>query len=90
MLGVGLGFGTSDVAPTFTTCPHCSYLVNGSCLICEPGNPHPGCEGCIGGRPAPSPWWKHEIFLGVALGVAVSVLSAVAVVHYEQHFLNRK
>ncbi len=61
------------------SCPHCSYLVEGSCLVCTEGNQHPACEGCVNGRLQPRPWYKHEIVLAVATATLVSIASAIIV-----------
>lgn len=61
------------------TCPHCSYLVEGSCVICPNGHPHPSCEGCLDGRLPPRPWYRHELVIAITTATMVSIASAILV-----------
>lgn len=70
-----------------TTCPHCSYLVGGTCVICEDGDPHPGCEGCVNGRLRPPPWWENELFVAISTAVVVSVATAIIVPRLEKQIM---
>ena len=63
------------VAP-ITTCPHCSVLVDGSCIQCQDGETHPSCKFCKGGEHKP-PWHKSELMVAFASAVLVSVGSAI-------------
>lgn len=67
-----LGLGVTPI----TTCPHCSKLVDGSCVVCGPEDPHPSCENCEGGRLA-IPWYQSELFLAIVTTVAVTVVSSI-------------
>jgi len=60
-------------------CPHCSYLSNGGCTVCEDGDTHPGCEGCQEGRLPPLPWYRGELFLTIATSLVVSIASGIVV-----------
>lgn len=66
------GLGISPI----TTCPHCSKLINGSCVVCGPGDLHPSCESCEEGRLV-TPWYRHELVVAIFTTVVVSVASAV-------------
>lgn len=65
----------AGVAP-ITTCPHCSKLVNGSCVVCSPGDLHPSCEFCEEGRIV-MPWYRNELVVAIFTTVVVSVASAL-------------
>jgi hypothetical protein len=70
--------------PVFTTCPRCSYLWEGKCIVCEDDDPHPGCEGCVGGRLPKPPWYKSDLFVGVSVAVVISVVSSLIVSRIER------
>ena len=74
------GLGQTTRTP-FMTCPNCSYLVDGTCVICGANDPHPACENCVAGhyQPPPEPWYKHDIFLAVTTATIASVMSAIAI-----------
>lgn len=61
------------------SCPHCSYLVEGECVICEDDDPHPACQGCVGGRLPPLPWYKTDLFVSIMTATVVSIASAIIV-----------
>lgn len=61
-----------------TTCPHCSKLVNGTCQMCYPGDPHPSCEACENGRIV-VPWYRSELLLTIFTTVVVTVASGVII-----------
>jgi hypothetical protein len=71
------GFPLAGEVPVFQTCPQCSYLRDGSCVVCEPGNPHPGCSRCEGGKPKADPWYRHPLFIGIVTATAVGVISSI-------------
>lgn len=73
-----------DTFPVVTTCPHCSYLWDGKCIVCPDGDPHPACEGCVGGRLPRPPWYRSELFIALATTVAVSVATAIIVPRVER------
>jgi hypothetical protein len=59
-----------------TTCPHCSALVEGSCVRCPEGSNHPSCKNCQGGVHKP-PWYTNDK-VQTALAIAsASVVSAL-------------
>lgn len=67
-----------------TTCPHCSILVNGSCMLCADGDSHPSCIDCVNGRHKP-PWHRSSLTLAITTAVVVSVISGLLVAR-----INRK
>jgi hypothetical protein len=74
--------GGAQTVPQFTTCPHCSILRNGECVVCAEGDEnHPSCRHCEGGtyKPPADPWYKDEIVLAIGTAVVVSVCSALII-----------
>jgi hypothetical protein len=59
-----------------TSCPHCSILVNGTCVTCSVGVDHPACADCEGGRYRP-PWYRNSLTLTILTTVLVSVASGL-------------
>jgi hypothetical protein len=59
------------------SCPHCSYLVEGSCVVCPDGDPHPACEGCKNGRLPPQPWYKNDLAIAIMTSTVVAISSAI-------------
>ena len=72
-----------------TSCPACSYLVNGTCEICSNEDPHPGCIDCVDGRPAPAPWYAHPLILGVGSAVVVALAVSLVVPRLERAITQR-
>ena len=67
--------GTGEITP-FTTCPHCSVLVNGTCFECDPASTHPSCQNCVNGEHQP-PWYQglfQTLLLSVTVGVATAII----------------
>jgi hypothetical protein len=65
----------------FMSCPPCSYLVEGTCVVCDPADEHPACQHCVAGQyqpPKPS-WYESELLLAVMTATVVSVASAIVV-----------
>jgi hypothetical protein len=64
----------------FTTCPHCSILRGGECVVCQPGEEnHPSCRHCENGvyDPPPEPWYQRDLVVAIGTTIVVSVISAV-------------
>jgi hypothetical protein len=72
------------MVPVVTTCPPCSYLWEGKCLVCEEGDTHPGCRGCIDGQLPKPPWYKSDFFVTVTASVLVAVVSTLIVARLER------
>jgi hypothetical protein len=92
---VGLGWGglgAAELRPIFTTCPHCSYLVEGSCVVCQPGDAHPSCQDCVDGqyRPPATAWYRSQFALAVLTAVLVAVSSSLVVNRIERAIAKRK
>ena len=59
-----------------TTCPHCSILMDGSCVPCPEEADHPSCKNCHG--PVHRPPWYTNDKVQTALAIAsASVVSAL-------------
>ena len=85
MLGVvGYHMGTGDVqtAAAIVTCPACSFLSNGSCVVCQTSDEHPGCDGCRDGVVI---WYRRPLFVSVVTAVSVSLLVGVIVKQVKTH-----
>ena len=69
------------VVPAITTCPHCSVLVAGSCVVCGPLDQHPSCLHCQDGvyTPPADPWWRHELVWFSLMSVAAGIATALVV-----------
>lgn len=85
------GNGPARTVQMFTTCPHCSILRNGECVVCEPGDEnHPSCRHCENGHynPPSEPWYKQDIVIAIGTAVVVSVASALIIMQI-QSYLNK-
>ncbi len=85
---VGMAFGAT--VPVVTSCPHCSYLVEGTCVVCDNEDPHPGCVNCVDGLPEGSPWYFHPLTLSIGSAVAVAVVVALVVPRLEKAITGRR
>jgi hypothetical protein len=83
---------TQAEVPVFTTCPHCSYLQDGTCVVCADSDAHPGCTDCVGGQylPPKPPWWKSQFVSSLAISVTATVISMVLVVKIQQYLSGKK
>jgi hypothetical protein len=86
------GFGAAEVRPVFTTCPHCSYLVNGTCVVCQEGDEHPSCAYCVDGKyyPPPEPWYKSQLTVAIITAIVVAVTSSIVVGQIEGAIKRRR
>ena len=80
--------GAVESRVAVVTCPECSYLKNGDCVVCVSGEDHPACDGCSDGRVV---WYRRPLFVSVATAVVVSLVAGVVVHQFEKHstFLQR-
>lgn len=86
----GLGADQGTVAAV-VSCPPCSYLVEGTCVVCAPMDPHPACRYCETGeyRPPKPPWWKNELLLAIVSATVVATASSLITVRL-QSMLERR
>lgn len=73
-----------ETQPVVMTCPHCSYLWDGRCVICADGDPHPGCEDCVGGKLPRAPWYYNDLLLSIGTAVVVTVAVSLLVPRVER------
>ena len=80
--------GAVESRVAIVTCPECSYLKNGDCVVCVSGEDHPACDGCSDGRVV---WYRRPLFVSVATAVVVSLVAGVVVHQVEKRwsFLQR-
>ncbi len=76
--------------PVVTSCPRCSYLVEGTCLICLNEDPHPGCVKCVDGLPERDPWYLHPLTLAVGSAVVISLTVALVVPRLERTITGKR
>lgn len=69
---------TGDIASRVAviTCPECSFLKNGDCVVCVTGDDHPACSGCSDGKVV---WYRRPLVVSIATAVVVSVVAGVVV-----------
>lgn len=86
------GLGNPATVPVFTTCPHCSYLVEGTCVVCAEGDEHPSCEYCVGGKyyPPGEAWYRNHVFIAVATAIVVGVTSTLIISRVEAALKKRR
>ncbi len=63
------------------TCPECSFLKNGDCVVCIDGGDHPACSGCSDGQVI---WYRRPMFVSIATAVVVSILAGIVVHQVEK------
>jgi hypothetical protein len=73
----------------FTTCPHCSILIDGTCVECPNGDVHPSCVECVDGKHRP-PWYKGELLQTILISVAVGVASAIILRQIESRMRKKR
>ena len=74
---------TGEVARmAVVTCPECSFLKDGDCVVCLNGDDHPACTGCSDGQVI---WYRRPLFVSVVTAIVVSIVAGVAVHQIEKH-----
>jgi hypothetical protein len=74
--------GQVESRVAIVTCPECSFLKSGDCVVCVDGDEHPACEGCSDGRTV---WYRRPLFVSVATAVVVSLVAGITVHQIEKH-----
>jgi len=64
------------------TCPECSFLQDGDCVVCVSGEDHPACSGCSDGKII---WYRRPMFVSIMTAIVVSAVAGVAVHQLEKH-----
>jgi hypothetical protein len=68
--------GQVDTRMAVVTCPECTYLKDGNCVVCSGPDDHPSCDGCRDGRVV---WYRRPLFVSVTTAVVVSLAAGVVV-----------
>jgi hypothetical protein len=74
--------GQVDTRMAVVTCPECTYLKDGDCVVCAGPDDHPSCDGCRDGRVV---WYRRPLFISVTTAVAVSLIAGVVVRKIQKH-----
>lgn len=77
--------GQADTKLAIVSCPPCTYLADGHCVVCMDGEAHPGCEGCVDGAPA---WYRRPFFVSLVTSLVVSSVATVVVYKMERRLKN--
>jgi hypothetical protein len=75
-VGYPTAFGQLETRQAVVSCPECTYLQGGDCVVCVDPEDHPACDGCRDGRVV---WYRRPLFLSVATAVTVSLIAGVIV-----------
>jgi hypothetical protein len=70
------------VMPSVQSCPHCSILQEGECVVCDADTAeHPSCRDCVKGKysPPPTPWYQTYLAQSITASVVAGVITAVVV-----------
>jgi hypothetical protein len=73
--------GAVESRMAIVTCPECSYLKNGDCVVCIDGEEHPACGGCSDGKIV---WYRRPLFVSVVTAVTVSLIAGIVVHQVEK------
>ncbi len=65
------------------SCPPCSYLRDGECVVCMDGEPHPACNGCEDGDLV---WYRRPLVASIATAVVVSLIATIIVSKVTRRF----
>jgi hypothetical protein len=68
-LSVPTQVGQSDTKLAIVSCPPCSYMRDGECVVCMDGEPHPACNGCSGGAVV---WYRTPFFVSLVTSLVAS------------------
>jgi hypothetical protein len=77
--------GQTEAKLAIVTCPPCSYLRDGECVVCMDGEPHPGCSGCVGGT---VPWYRSPFAVSLMTSLVVSSIATVVIYKLERRLKN--
>ena len=74
--------GQVETRMAVVTCPSCTYLQDGNCVVCQNGEDHPSCDGCRDGEVI---WYRRPLFVSVVTAVVVSLAAGVIVKKIKTH-----
>jgi hypothetical protein len=81
-VGYQTATGQVETRMALVTCPECTYLRDGDCVVCSGPDDHPSCDGCRNGRVV---WYRRPLFVSVTTAVAVSLVAGVIVSKIKKH-----
>jgi hypothetical protein len=68
--------GAVETRQAVVSCPTCTYLEDGTCVVCVSPDDHPACDGCRNGQVI---WYRRPLFVSVVMAVTVSLIAGLAV-----------
>jgi len=74
--------GQVETRQAIVSCPECTYLSGGDCVVCAGPDDHPSCDGCRDGKVV---WYRRPLFVSVATAVVVSLAAGVIVKKIQKH-----
>jgi hypothetical protein len=81
-VGYPTAFGQAETRQAIISCPECTYLSGGDCVVCAGPDDHPACDGCRDGRVV---WYRRPMVVSVVLAVTVSLIAGVIVTQVKKH-----
>jgi hypothetical protein len=81
-VGYQTATGQVETRMAVVTCPECTYLQDGNCVVCQTADDHPSCDGCKNGVVV---WYRRPLFVSVATAVTVSLIAGVIVKKIQKH-----
>lgn len=82
LVGYQTATGQVETRMAIVTCPECTYLRDGNCVVCQSPDDHPSCDGCRNGAVV---WYRRPLFVSVVTAVSVSLLAGVIVNRVRKH-----
>ena len=76
LVGYTTGTGQVETRVATVSCPDCTYLRDGSCVVCQDPEEHPSCDGCRNGQVV---WYRRPLVISVATAVVVSIVAGIVV-----------
>jgi len=76
LVGYPTSIGQVETRVAIVSCPDCTYLQDGSCVVCQDPDAHPSCDGCRDGKVV---WYRRPLVLSIGTAVVVSVLAGIVV-----------
>lgn len=74
--------GQVETRMAIVTCPTCTYLKDGDCVVCQEPDEHPSCHGCDNGEVV---WYRRPLFVSVITAVFVSLAAGAIVAQVKKH-----
>lgn len=81
-VGYPTATGAVETRAAIVSCPTCTYLTGGDCVVCEAPSDHPACDGCRDGAVV---WYRKPVVVNIAAAVVVSIIAGVVVARMKRH-----